>query len=249
MQIMKADIITNPLAFRESFFAEASSTKADSEYSAVLHVILYYLWRGCSLSREAGITGKTDPKASLIAQSAYEAALTILQLIRIGYHADAATLLRALMERIAIIGYIGEKRHLIARYFQDELSPYKEALSWAKKKSLPNWMILYSTLSGVAHSTIMGPAAHINNCTEIGNAFRLATEKYPSGSNMIEELLGLTVYSLLALDTLALELIQNSSVKPFPNDPGMAQNVGNKDAKEFVDFLQKLVDRYGKYSK
>jgi hypothetical protein len=246
---MKADIVTNPLAFRESFFAEASSTKADSEYSAVLNVILYYLWRGCSISREAGISGKTDPKASLIAQSTYEATLAILQLIRVGYHADAAILLRALMERIAIIGYIGENRHLIARYFQGELSPYKEALSWAKKKTLPNWMILYSTLSGVAHSNIMGPAGHINNCTEIGNAFRLATEKYPSGPNMIEELLGLTVYSLFALDTLALELIQNSSVKPFSNDPGMAQILGNKDANEFVDFLQKLVDRYGKNSK
>ena len=95
----------------------------------------------------------------------------------------------------------------------------------------------------------MGPAGHINNHTEIGNAFRLSTEKYPSGSNMIEELLGLTVYSLIALDTLALKLIQNSSVKPFPNDPGMVQNVGSKDAKEFVDLLRKLVDRYGKYSK
>src|SRR4030042_6799985 len=198
---MKADIVTNPLAFRESFFAEASSTKVDSEYSAVLHVILYYLWRGCSLSRNAGIRGKADPKASLIAQSAYEAALSILQLIRIGYHADAATLLRALMERIAIIGYIGENRHLIARHFQGELSPYKEALSWAKKKSLPNWMSLYSTLSGVAHSNIVGPAGHINNRTEIGNAFRPATKKHPSGPNMIEELLGLAVYSLIALDT------------------------------------------------
>ena len=246
---MKADIEMNPLAFRESFFAEASSTKADTEYSAVFHVILYYLWRGCSLSQEAGIRGKTDPNTSLLAQSAYEAAISILQLIRIGYHADATTLLRAMMERIAIIGYIGENRHLIARYFQGELSPYKEALSWAKKKSLPNWMILYSTLSGVAHSKVVGPAGHINNRTEIGNAFSLATEKYPSGSNMIEELLGLTVYSLIALDTLALQLIQNSSVKPFPDDPAMAQNVGNKDTKEFVDFLQKLVDRYGKYSK
>jgi hypothetical protein len=110
-------------------------------------------------------------------------------------------------------------------------------------------MILYSTLSGVAHSNVVGLAGHINNNTEIGNAFRLATEKYPSGSNIIEELLSLAVYSLIALDNLALELIQNSSDKPFPNDPGMAQNIGNKDTQEFVDFLQKLVDRYGKYSK
>lgn len=241
---MKSDIEMNPLAFRESFFAEASRTKADIEFGAVINVILYYLWRGCSLSREAGITGETDPKASLLAQSAYEAALSILQLIRMGYHADAITLLRAMMERIAIIGYIGENRHLIARYSRGELSLYKVALTWAKKKSLPNWMNLYSTLSGVAHSNIVGPAGHINNRNEIGNAFRLATKKYPIGSDIIEELLGLTVYSLIALDTFALELIQNSSVKPFPNDTGMGKYVDKKDVNKFVAFLQTFVDLY-----
>lgn len=243
---MKANIANNPTAFRESFLSEASRTKADEEYSAVLHVILYYLWRGCSLSRGAFFTGKCGPQESLIAQSAYEAVLGIVQLIRIGYHADAAALLRALMERIAIVGYLGENRHLIPRYFKGELSPFKEALSWAKKKSLPNWMILYGTLSGVIHSNITGPAGHINNRTEIGNAYRLATEKYPDGSNMIEELFGLTIYSLLALDPFALELIQNDSVKPFPDVPEMSQNVGDKNSKEFIAFLQKFTDRYGK---
>ena len=62
----------------------------------------------------------------------------------------------------------------------------------------------------------MGLAGHINNHTEIGNAFGLAKEKYSSGPNMIDKLLGLMVYSLIALDTLALELIQNSRVKPLP---------------------------------
>lgn len=246
---MKANIANNPTVFRESFLSEVSRTKTDEEYSEVLHVILYYLWRGCSLSQGAIFTGKCSPQESLIAQSAYEAVLGIVQLIRMGYHADAATLLRALMERIAIVGYLGENRQLIPRYFKGELSPYKEALSWAKKKTLPNWMILYSALSGVVHSNIVGPAGHINNRTEIGNAYRLATKKYPDGSNMIEELFGLTIYSLLALDPLALELIQNDSVKPFPDDPEMSQNVGDKNAKEFIAFLQKFVDHYGKYSK
>ena len=157
------------------------------------------------------------------------------------------TLLRALMERIAIVGYLGENRHLIARYFTGELSPYKEALSWAKKKSLPNWMIFYSALSGVVHSSIVGPAGHINNHTDIGNAFRIATKKYPTGAkSSIDELLGLTVYALYALDTFAFELIQNSDVRPFANDPDIAQHVGVGDAKEFLGFLQKLVDKYGK---
>ena len=244
---MNANLLTDPIAFRKSFLAEATSTKVDNEYGAVLNVLLYYLWRGCALSREAGLTGKTDPKASLIAQSAYEATLAVIQLLRVGYEADAATLLRALMERIAIVGYLGENRHLIARYFKGELSAYKEPLSWAKKKSLPNWMILHSALSGVVHSNVVGPAGHINNRTIIGNTFRLATKKYPSDAKgSIDEILSLTVYSLYALDTLALELIQNNSVKPFSHDPDIAQNLGAEDAKKFIDFLQKLIDRYGK---
>ncbi len=249
MKNINADIATNPIAFKESFLAEAPSANVDSEYGAVLHVALYYIWRGCSLSQSAGITGKCDPKASLIAQSAYEAILGAIQLTRVGYHADAATLLRALMERIAIVGYLGENKHLIARYFKGELSPYKEALNWAKKKSLPNWMILYSTLSGVAHSNLVGTAGHINNRTKIGNAFRIATKKYPDGSNIIEELLGLSIYSLIALDQFALGLIQNNNVKAFTNDPDMPKNVGDKNAKEFIIFLQKTINRYEKNSK
>jgi len=249
MNNMNANIENNFTAFKESFLTEAPSVKVDNEYGAVLHVILYYIWRGCSLSQNAGITGKCDPQTSLIVQSAYEAILGAIQLTRVGYHADAATLFRALMERIAIVGYLGENKHLIARYFKGELTPYKEALSWAKKKSLPNWMILYSVLSGVVHSNIVGAAGHINNRTEIGNAFRIATKKYPDGSNMIEELLGLSVYSLLALDPLALRLIQNDNINAFNNDPNMSQNVGDKNAKEFVVFLQKLKNRYEKNSK
>jgi hypothetical protein len=247
---MRVNLLIDPIAFRESFLAEAPSTKFDNEYSAVVNVILYYLWRGCKVSREALLTGGADPKAALIAQSGYEAILGIIQLLRVGYQADAATLLRALMERIAIIGYLGENKHLIPRYFDGDLSPYKEALAWAKKNTLQNWMILYSTLSSFVHSKAVGSAGHINNRTEIGNAFRLATKKYPTGaSSLIEELLGLVIYSLLALDSLALKLIQAKSVRPFSDAPGMAEDVGINDAKEYQQFLQKLVARYGKFSK
>ena len=246
MYSMSENILTNLIAFRESFLAEAPSSIANDEYGAVLNVILYYLWRGCKISHDAGLTGKIGAQASLIAQSAYEAPLAIIQLLRMGYEADAATLLRALMERIAIVGYLGENRHLITRYFKGELSAYKDALSWAKKKSLPYWMVIYSRLSGVVHSNVTGPAGHINNRTNIGNAFRLATKKYPSGTkSSIEEFLGLVVYSLCALDPLAIELIQNREVRPFPKDPYLELNVGTKDAKELLGFLQKLVGRYG----
>lgn len=245
---MPNDIRSDAVTFRDSFLSEASSTRIDRDYGAVLRVILFYLWRGCSLSRIAGITGKADPSAALISLSAYEAILGVVQLTRMGYHADAIVLGRALMERIAIVGYLGENRTLIPRYFAGELTPYKEALAWSKKKSLPNWMILYSIFSGVVHSRIVGPAGHINNRTAISNAFReIRKGDSANDPDMTEELLCLAVYSLVALDPLALSLIQDNDSQPFPTDSDIVQQIGLNDIKEFRDFLQGLIKRYEKH--
>jgi len=247
---MQKNILSDAIAFRESFLSEASSTNADRDYGAVLRVLLFYIWRGCFLSRTSGITGKVDPNAALISLSAYEATLGVLKNIRIGYQADATILARALMERIAIVGYLGENQNLIQRYWDGKWAPYKEALAWAKKKPLPNWMILYGALSGVVHSRLTGPAGHINNQTKIGNVFREV--KHQDSSNNIgisEELLGFIVYSLAALDPLALALIQDNTTQPFPTDPSFAFYLGIDDVKEYRDFLQRLIRRYEKPSK
>jgi hypothetical protein len=132
---MPNDLRSDAVIFRNSFLSEASPTRIDRDYGAVLRVILFDLWREFSLSRIAGITGKTDPNSALISLSAYEATLSVVQLIRIGYHADAIILARALMERIAIVGYLSENRTLIPRYFAGDLKPYKQAIAWAKMTS------------------------------------------------------------------------------------------------------------------
>lgn len=241
---MTARIATDPKAFSKSFFEEISNTKINGEYDGIFRVVLFYIWRGCSISQEAGISGKCDPYTSLLTLSSYESVLGILQLIRIGYHADALILLRVLMEKIAIVGYLGENRHDISRYVKNNNLLYKPALKWAKEKSLPNWMILYSQLSNIVHSNKVGFAAHINNHTDIGKAFRLATKKNSIAGNLEEELLGLTVYSLLALDTFALSLIQNTQTNPFSSDQDMVNNVGIEDFNTFKEFLNKLANRY-----
>jgi len=221
----------------------------DRDYGAVLRVILFYIWRGCSFSRKAGLTGKTDPSASLISLSAYEATLGIIQLIRIGYHADAIVLIRALLERIAIVGWLGENRPLLSRYFSGELKPYKEAFTWAKKKPLPNWVSLYSTFSDVAHSRIVGPAGHINNRSEIGFAFReVRTGDTIGDTEMAHELLGLVVYSLVILDPLALILIENAEIQPLPKDICLVHYISLEDIEKFQIFLQELKNRFEGYS-
>jgi len=244
---MPNSILSDVIVFREAFLSEGSPTIVDRDYGPVLRIILFYLWRGCSLSRTAGMTGRADANASLLSLSAYEATLGVLQLIRIGYHADAIVLARALMERIAVLGYLGEHRDRIARYWEGRWAPYKEALAWAKTKSLPNWMNLYSTLSGVAHSAMVGPAGHINNRTEIGNSFRRTKDQDSANDiGVAEELLGLVVYALAALDPLAFRLIQETGTQPFGVDVVFAAVIGVNDTKMFREFLQRLINRYEK---
>jgi hypothetical protein len=238
-------IRSDAVAFRDSFLSEASPTKVDEDFGAVLRVLLFYLWRGCSLSRSAGTTGKADPNASLISLSAYEAILGFLQLARIGYHADAIVVGRALLERIAIVGYLGENRDLIPRYVAGGFTPYKEALDWAKKKSLPNWMFLYGQFSTVVHSRIVGPAGHLNNRTTIGNAFREVRKgDTAKDSDFTEVLLGLVMYSLAALDPLAISLLQDNQSQPFPTDPDMFQKIGINDLRQFQEFLRLFISHY-----
>ncbi len=246
---MFTEIRSDAMKFRDSFLSEASPTTVDRDYGAVLRVILFYLWRGCSLTRKAGITGKTDASAALISLSAYEAILGLIQLIRIGYVVDAIVLGRALMERIAIIGYLGENRSLIPRYFAGGFTPFKEALAWAKHKSIPNWMFLYGLFSGVVHSRIVGPAGHINNRTHIGNAFReVRNGDTAKDSDMTAEALGIALYSLSALDPFAFTLIQDNTTQPFPNDTDIAIEISIDDVILFRDFLQNFIKRYEKIS-
>lgn len=241
---MANNIRTDFLTFQESFLSEASPSRVDKDYGVVLRVILFYLWRGCSLSRTAGLKGKTEPIAALLSLSAYESILGFLQLLRMGYHMDAIVLARAVMERIAIVGYLSENRELIPRYHSGALSPYKDAIKWAKKKPISNWMLLYSAFSDVTHSRIVGPAGHLYNRTDISNAFRDSERPQSKDPDMTEELLSLVIYSLIALDPLALALIEDKVAQPFPNPTALLLTLNLDDFQEFTTFLQQFVTRY-----
>ncbi len=239
-------ILVDPKAFREAFLTEKPSIEFDDTFGAVLRVLLFFIWRGCSLSRTAGLSGKVNPKAALISLSAYEANLGFIQNIRMGYHADSCILARALMERIAIVGHLGENRDLINRYWEGKLSPYQEALHWAKNKSIQNWMVLYGILSGILHSNIFGPAGHINNQTLIAKKYRDSESRVSNrGIGLYDVLLGLSVYALGALDSFALQLIQDTKTQPFLTTPIIELDLEINDTKEFHDFLLGLINRYG----
>jgi hypothetical protein len=242
---MYQNIRSDSTAFRDSFLSEIQLTNVDNNCGAIIRILLFYIWRGCSLSRKAGISGRTDSEASLISLSGYEALLAILQLIRIGYQVDAIILFRSLIEKIAIIGYLGENREFIPRYFSGNLKLYTLANDWAKKKPLSNWMTLYSTFSKVVHSNMAGPAGHVLNRNTIGNAFRRNDETDSiKDVDLTEELISFALYSLMALDPLALILLQDSITKPYPNDPDIILDVSTGDLQQTYEFLKRFIEKY-----
>ena len=242
---MPSPILSDPTVFRDTLLSETVSTSTDAAYGAVLRVLLYYIWRGCALARSAGLSRKGQANCALIALSSYKALLPILQLIRLGYHAEALVLIRALMERIALVGYLGDNRELIPKYLKGKIAPYREALAWAKRKPLQNWMLLYGVLSNVAHSHVEGVAGDIFDATTIGEAFReIPLAKPKPRPDMTAELLGFAVYALMALDPLGLSLIGEVAAQPIPNDPSMISIVGLSHAMDFKRFLESLVQRH-----
>lgn len=240
-------ILTDHTAFLEALLSETSHTPVDLAYGPALRVVLCFIWRGCTLARSAGLSGKAPPNNSLIALSAYKALLPIIQLIRLGYHADALTLTRALMERIAIVGYLGANRGLIPSYVKGRIQPHRAALAWAKRESIENWMVLYGLLSNIAHSRVEAAAGHIFDATAIGDAFREIPFGQPKPPpEMTEVLLAVAVYSLIALDPLALALVNDTGTRPFPTDKALIAKVGIADTRDFLKFLQGLVQKYGR---
>lgn len=240
-------IRTLSTSFRNAFLDQQPSPTFDTEYGPVLRVLLHYIWCGCSTSRQAGLNGVIEPSNSLIALASYKSYLPILHLIRNGYDVAAISLTRVHMEQIAIVGYLSDHPDSIHRYFDGRLSPSREAMVWMKAKPVSNWMSLYGILSKVTHSRIEGPAGNIFDRTPIGRAFLESDQRPPEGRpDLADELLSMQVYSLMALDPLALSLLGDKTTPAFPNDPAMPSTMGLPDAREFLGFLQRLIAKYSR---
>lgn len=238
-------LVTNPLEFRNAFLAQVTDSIVDKQIEPVLRVLLYYIWRGAFESRAAVVNKHVQGDLGLLCLSAYKAFLPVLQMLRLGYWCDAMILLRALMERIALVGYLHKNRQYIPQYAAGKGGLQKKAMIWAKQQSLENWMVLYSLLSNVTHSRLEGPAGHLLDQTSIGAAFRLDLTSSPEGgADMTDDLCAGIVYALLALDPILVEIIDYKSLAIFPIDPDVLIYLSKDDLVSFQDFLQKYQDEY-----
>src|SRR5574342_279333 len=96
-------IIKNPRNFRETFFTDVQDHPVYESHKGIIEVLLYYIWRGLYNLITRVIKGEGQPDLVLICISTYKAFLPLIHLIRMGYTGDAFTLMRSLMERIALL--------------------------------------------------------------------------------------------------------------------------------------------------
>lgn len=238
-------LITNPQEFSSAVMTQVSDSPVDRQYASVLRVLIYYIWRGAFESRAAVVTEQVEGNLGLLSLSIYMALLPILQVIRLGYPTDTLVLLRALMERIALLGYLHNNRQCICQYSSGKRNLQKEAMRWAKGQALENWMRLYGLMSNVAHSRPVGPAGHLLAENPIGEAFRSDLTPTPEdGADMTAELLAGVAYALAAADPIACEIIDYKSLDPFPSDKDSLAYLSKEDVLEFGGFLQRFYDKY-----
>jgi hypothetical protein len=238
-------IVTNPNHFRKAVLDQTSSSHIDKLYAGTLRVLLYLVWKGAFNSRAALVENQVDIDLGILCLSTYKAFIPIIQMIRLGYPSDAIILLRALMERIALLGYLNADRTLIPKYVEGDNHIRKDAMAWAKSNSLQNWMYLYSYLSNVAHSKPEGSAGHLFEDNDIGRAFREdLSESSKDGPKLTDELLGLVCYALLAADPIAVEILATRKFTAFAEDKKILMFINTADLKDFRDFLLRFIDKY-----
>ncbi len=107
-------IVENPHEFQEVFLSRIPKSKLDTIYGSVIRSLLYFIWKGSY--QTVNNIENIQPELGLLCLSTYKALLPVVHLIRLGYNADAFVLLRAVMERIALLGYLNYNRDIIQKY-------------------------------------------------------------------------------------------------------------------------------------
>jgi hypothetical protein len=237
-------IVKNPKNFRDAFFTEVQDRPINASYKGMINVLLYYIWRGLYNSVTRVIKGEGKPDLVLICISTYKAFLPLIHLIRMDYTGDAFTLMRSLMERIALLGYLNENQPLIGKYKEGNLKLPDVAIKWAKEKSLPNWIQLYSLLSNLAHQRKEGIAGSIFDENSIGDAIRYMLPSSKPKPSSTDEALVLLWFGIMATDPIAEVVLSSQDFPKYPNDEKLKNFVEKDDLQNFEAFLRNFVNKY-----
>jgi hypothetical protein len=237
-------IVKNPKNFRDAFFTEVQDRPVNTSHEGIINILLYYIWRGLYNSITRVIKGEGKPDLVLICISIYKAFLPLIHLIRMGYTSDAFTLMRSLMERIALLGYLNENQSWIGKYKEGKLKLPDEAMKWAKEKNLPNWMKLYSHLSNLAHQRQESVAGSIFDENSIGEAVRYMLPSSKPTPSLTDETLALLWFGIMATDPIAEVVLSSQDFPKYPDDEKLKKFIEKADLQNFEAFLHNFVNKY-----
>jgi len=237
-------IVKNPKKFREAFFTEVQNRPIDASHKGIINVLLYYIWRGIFNSATKVMQGEGKPDLALICVSTYKAFLPLIHLIRMGYTGDTFTLMRSLMERIALLGYLNENQSLIGKYKDGKLKLPDVAIKWAKENSLPNWVQLYSILTNVAHQRKEGVAGSLFDENSIGDAVRYMLPSSKPAPSLTDETLALLWFGIMATDPISEVVLSSQDFPKYPNDENLKKFVEKDDLNSYETFMKNFVTKY-----
>lgn len=239
-------IVKNSRNFTKAFFEDVQSQPVSDSYRGIYNVLLYYAWRGAFHAATRVLKSEGQVDLVLLCLSTYKAYLPILQLTRMGYTTDACVLMRTLIERIAIFGYLNANPTLIDKYKTGKSNFQKEAMVWAKANSLPNWMKIHSMLTNISHSKPVGAAGHIFDENIIGESFRYLLPASKNPTSLTGEILALTWYANTAVTPFAEKVLAEKEFSIYPNDTSIKKHVEKEDLISFDSFIRALAIRYNK---
>lgn len=237
-------IVKNPKNFRDAFFTEVQDRPVNASHKGIINILLCYIWRGLNNCVTRVIKGEGKPDLVLICISTYKAFLPLIHLIRMGYTGDTFTLMRSLMERIALLGYLNENQSLIGKYKEGKLKLPDVAIKWAKEKSLPNWVQLYSLLTNIAHQRKEGVAGSIFDENSIGDAIRYMLPSSKPTPSLADETLVLLWFGITATDLIAEVVLSSQDFPKYPNDEKLKKSVEKDDLQNFEVFIKNFVKKH-----
>ena len=241
-------LVTNPIDFANQVFSDSPDSEIPDFYKPVLRFYLYYIWRGAFEARKRIVQNTINHDLGFLCMAVYKGFIPAIHLVRLGYLGDVIVLLRATIERIALLDYLKSNPKEIEKYNRGK-TLYKKANGWAnsewkKDQTAKVWNKLYGQMSKVAHSNIEGTAGHVvidNNA--IGEAFR---ENIKPNKNKdvdyYEPVLIMLLYSIRLADQTSINLFSDQKFVPILEDKNLSTYLSTSDVAQSIQVIQKWMD-------
>lgn len=240
-------IVTNPLEMIKQVISDVPASEVESVHEPVIRFYLYYIWRGAFEARRKYLLKQVQTDLGLLNMATYKGFIPIVQLIRLGYGGDSLILLRATIERIALLGYLGSNPSYLEQYLKGK-TLYSPANEWAKNEwekddTTKQWLFLYGQMSKLTHSNIEGTASHVlADRNSIGRAFRKYVKPEEANETDFSEagLIGL-LFALRIADLTTARVLVDQKFKPILDDRDCLIYLSKDDWESSVKVFQQWI--------